>query len=38
MGFDKPDDSIAPAQRTVVVTGNSEQYVATLKQLIAGQV
>lgn len=35
-GFDKVDESIAGAPRTVVVGGTSEQYLATLQSLIAG--
>ncbi len=35
MGFDPPGDTdLAPA-RTVLVTGSSEQYIATLQSLIA---
>lgn len=37
LGLDQPEQG-ATGARTIVVTGNSEQYVATLKQLIEGQI
>jgi hypothetical protein len=36
MGYDKADESLAPAARTVVVGGTSEEYINTLQSLIAG--
>jgi hypothetical protein len=36
MGYDKADESLAPPARTVVVGGTSEEYIGTLKKLIAG--
>ncbi len=35
MGFDPPGDTDLTPPRTVLVTGSSEQYVATLQSLIA---
>jgi hypothetical protein len=38
LGFDKVDDITDTTPRTVVVAGNREEYIATLKELIDGQV
>jgi hypothetical protein len=34
MGFDKVDDDLTGTARTIVVGGNSEEYIASLKSLI----
>jgi hypothetical protein len=35
LGFDKPDETTAPAPRPVVISGNTDDYIAGLQALIA---